>query len=322
MMMKRSGQRSSGGSISRLSVYLTCAFSALGALSGLSLYARAGEAALALGSELARLSELDGSRPGGRAVETLLLNGQRFHHAVLLAEAAPGELLDRLQADCVRQPGPLASALAEVAQAMAETGAGEPAAGLRQGVLRHEDGERGMLICFPGRSGGGLPALVQQLAELARTGSLAALGPVRYVHVERTAPAHSRVTALWSDAGLDAGAMFPSAGDAPGQDSQLIPRPPESRRLLSAAAEGTQLLLLHYASHTPRPSLRRFYSEELRARGFHQLAADPDAAVYQREDGLQVYLALLEQRAATQVTWVESRAGQVELELQSGEVVR
>lgn len=322
-MMKRSAPRRARGSILRLSVYLSCAFSALGALSGLALYARASEAALALGSELSRLSELDdGGSPSGRAAETLLINGQRFHHAVLLGKGGPGELLDRLQSDCVREPGPLASALAQLAQAVSQTEAGEPAAGLRQGVLRHEDGERGMLVCFPGRGGGGLSVLAQHLAQLGRTGSLAAFGPVRYLHVQRTAPEHSRVTALWSDAGLDAVAMFPSTGDAPGHDSQLIPRPPESRRLLSAAAEGASLLLLHYASHAPRSLLQRFYATELRTRGFRELAADRDAAVYQREDGRQLYLALLEQRAATQVTWVESNAGHAQLELQLGEAVR
>jgi hypothetical protein len=294
-------------------VYLSCAFSALAALSGLSLVARASEAGLALGGELSRLSEL------GRG-ETLLLNGQRFHHGVLLSDGAPADVLDRLQASCAREPGVFATGLAQLAQAVSRAGAGETAAGLRHGVLRHEDGERGMLVCFPGSGGGGLLELGPLLAQLARTGSLAALGPVRYLHVQRTASEHTRVTALWSDAGLDAGAMFPSTGDAPGHDSQLIPRPPESRRLVSAAAEGVPLLLLHYASHAPRAQLQRFYAAELPARGFRRVAADADAAVYQRDDGRQLYLALSEERAATQVTWVESAAQNVELALRLGEV--
>lgn len=323
--MKRAVPRRTRGSISRLSIYLTFAFTALGALSGLSLYARASEAALALGSELGRLSALSGGSPQEQDLATLVINGERFHHGVVLSDQQPGVLLDRMQADCQRQPGPLAAGLAQLAEAVSQAGTGEPAAGLRRGVLRHEDGDRGMLVCFlgegsPGQGAAGLPALAQRLAQLARTGSLGALGPVRYVHVERSAPDHSRVTALWSDGGLDPVAMFPSAGDAPGSDSRLIPRPPESRRLLSAAAQGAPLLLLHYASHAPRAQLERFYAAQLPALGFRRLAADQDAAVYQRDDGHQLYLALIEQRAATQVTWIESDVGSVELQLD--EVVR
>ena len=82
------------------------------------------------------------------------------------------------------------------------------------------------------------------------------------------------------------------------------------------------LLLLHYASHAPRVQLQRFYAAELLALGFRELAADHDAAVYQHHDGRQLYLALSEQRAATQVTWVESGAGQAQLELVASEGAR
>lgn len=316
--MKRARPRVRG-SIWRLSLYLACAFTVLGALSASALYARAGDAALALGAELSRLSELSGAAEQGRPLETVLLNGQRFHHAVLLSEGSPHELLDRLQSDCQQQPGPFATALAELAEAAAAAGA-EPGSALRQGVLRHEEDGRGTLLCFPGEGfpgegGAGLGELEQRLLQVARTGSLAALGPVRYVYVQRTGAEHSRVTALWSEQGLDPAVSFPSSGDAPGSDSLLVPRPPDSRRLLSAAAEGVPLLLLHYASHAPRPLLERFYAEQLRARGFELLAAEGDAVVYQRADGRQLFLTFSEQRAVAQVTWIESESGFSELEL-------
>jgi hypothetical protein len=271
-------------------------------VSAQSLYAQARESALAFGAELSQLGEL------GAQAEALLINGQRFQHAVLVSDGEPAQLLDRAQAECARQPGPFGAALAQLAERAARSGA-EPASALRSGVLRAEAADRGMITCFGGAGGASLAELAERISELVRTGRLGAIGSVRYVYAQRSAPGQSRVTALWTDEGLDPGAMFPAAGDAPGSDSPLLPRPPESRRLLSAAAAGTPFLLLHYAARLPAPELWRFYAPRLSALGFERVAAAGDAAAYRREDGEQLFLALIEQDGSTLVALIEDRAG-------------
>jgi hypothetical protein len=269
----------------------------LALVSGYGLYAQARDAALGFGSELAQVGEL------GAGAEELLINGQRFQHLVEVRESQPAQLLDQVQAECALRRGAFGSALAELADAAARLGA-EPGAALRQGVLRSELDGRAMIVCFEGSAGAGL---AERLRELARSGRPGALGRVRYVYAEPIAPGQSRVSALWTDEDLDPRALFPSAGDAPGRDSPWIPRPPASRRTLSAAASDAPFTLLGYVSQLPPPQLGSFYAARLAAFGFQPAASSGEATVYQRSDGAQLFLALFAEDGATQVTLIESR---------------
>jgi hypothetical protein len=289
-------------------LYLACGGASLAVVSGYGLYAQARESALGFGAELAQIGEL------GAGAEALLINGQRFQHLVDVRDGQPAQLLDQVQAECARERGGFGEALAQLAEAAARSGAA-PASSLRQGVLRSELGGRGMIVCFAGAGGGGLAAFAEQLAELLRSGRLGALGRVRYVYAELIAPGRSRVSALWTDESLDPGAMFPSTGDVPGSDSPWIPRPPASRRTLSATAEGTPFTLLGYASQLPPPELQRFYAQRLAELGFQPAAAAPEATAYQRPDGAQLFLSLFAEGGATQVTMIESRAGAAGVEV-------
>jgi hypothetical protein len=275
--------------------------------SGYALYAQARESALGFGDELAQLGGL------GAGADELLINGQRFRYLVDVREGEPAQLLDQVQAECASQRGAFGSALAELAEAAARIGA-EPASSLRQGVLRSERDGRGMIVCFRGAESEGLTGFAQRLRELAH-GGLGALGRVRYVYAEPIAAGQSRVSAFWTDEGLDPSAMFPSSGDAPGSDSPWIPRPPAARRTLSAAANGAAFTLLGYASQRPPAELARFYAARLGAIGFQPAAASPEAKVYQRPDGAQLFLSLFAEDGETQVTLIESRGGVAGVEL-------
>jgi hypothetical protein len=58
--------------------------------------------------------------------------------------------------------------------------------------------------------------------------------------------------------------MFPKAGDAPGVDFPDLPRPPGSRRILSAWEEGQAPAVNIYESSTLKPDqLDKFYRAEL-----------------------------------------------------------
>jgi hypothetical protein len=203
----------------------------------------------------------------------------------------------------------------ELAGTAARSGA-EPASSLRQGVLRSERDGRGMIVCFESASGlTGLEGLRERLRTLVRGGRLGVLGGVRYVYAESIAADQSRVSALWTDEAFDPGAMFPSAGDAPGSDSPWIPRPPAARRTLSAATDGAPFTLLGYASQRPAPELDRFYASRLSALGFQPAAASADATLYQRPDGTQLFLSLFAGDGGTRVTLIESRGAVAGVEI-------
>jgi hypothetical protein len=287
----------------RLGVYLTGVFAVLSLVSGYSLYAHAKDAALAFGAELAGLGELTAG------AEVILVNGERFHHSLVIVDGEPSEILDRLQAECESRPGLMGQTFAELAaHDEARVALGTAAAGSR-GVVRQESEGRGMLVCWVSDERSGLGGLAERIDEFSRTSRLSAFGQARYAYVERLPDQQARVMTLWAETDLDLSTLFPTSGDAAGADSRLLPRPPESTRLLSAAAEGMPFLLLHYSSRTPSAAVLVFYERWLSEHGFRRVDAPPGSTTsYLRADGHQVFLNLLEQATGSMVTLVESRA--------------
>jgi hypothetical protein len=288
----------------RLGAYLGCVLGALAGVSSYSLYAHARDAALAFGAELAGLADLT------RGAEVIQVNGERFHHALVIAPGEPSAILDRLQSECESRPGLMGQALRELSSQASEPSAlaaDTARAHASRGVVRHESGERGMLVCWVSDERSGLAGLGERLDEFARTSRLGVFGAARYAFAEALPGGRSRVLTLWADTDLDLAAIFPAHGDAAGGDSRVLPRPPQATRLLSAAAEGMPFLLLHYASRAPRSELQAFYQRWLTEHGWRHIPS-PSAtgAAYLREDGHQVFLGLIEQDTGTQVTVVES----------------
>src|SRR5690606_22133580 len=85
------------------------------------------------------------------------------------------------------------------------------------------------------------------------------LGLIRYLYAERLASGKTRVILFWNNGPLDLDNMFPAVGDASGSDSRVLPRPPESRRTLSAAVEGMPYAVRTYASNRNIDQVKQFY---------------------------------------------------------------
>jgi hypothetical protein len=287
----------------RLGAYLAVVFGVLLVVSGYSLYAHAKDAALAFGAELAGLADLTGG------AEVIRVNGERFHHSLVIVDGEPAAILDRLQAECEAHPGLMGQTLADAAARAEAAGASELVPPSNGGVVRHESDGRGMLVCWVSDERSGLAALGERIEAFARTSQLSVFGRARYAYVE-VMPGHQlRVMTLWADTDLDLSRLFPARGDAAGVDSRVLPRPPQSTRLLSAAADGMPFVLLHYVSRTPKPELAAFYERWFTENGWRRVEAPPAATTaYQRADGHQVFLSLLEQGTGSQVTVVESGA--------------
>jgi hypothetical protein len=287
----------------RLAVYFSVVFLGLSAFSARALYASGKEAALALGGELAELSDLLAER------ETLTLNGARFSHAVAYSDESPERVLNRIQAHCDSHGGLLRDVLSGLEsldrRAFAEAA---PPGGLRAAVIRNDGADRGVVICFTDPGHRPLTEIAPALALLSRATDPRELGELLYSYAERSPSGRTRIVTLWTRGGLDLPAMFPEHGDASGDDSRIVPRPPEARRTLSAGAEGQPFGLRSYESALPARELSAFYDEWAKKQRWARVAADSDtgASAYLQSDGVQLFVSLHELDGRTLVTLTEA----------------
>lgn len=287
----------------RLSVYLLCVFVILSVLAGRSLYAHVKDAARALGRELHGLSALT------KGAETVRVNGATFHHAALTVEQSVSTVLDEVEVHCQKSTGLFASTMRELESRHRGMLDQYPElGGLRRGVFRDESESGGTLVCFVGKGQSGLKGLIRAAERFMATSDLSEFGFVRYATAERTKDGRTRVAVLWTDEELSMSKMFPATGDAAGSDSRELPRPPNARRTLTAAAEGMPFALRLYESRDRRASLGSLYERWMTEHGWTVAAkeAQRDTVAYHHRDGRQVFVSLSEANARTYVTLLEA----------------
>jgi hypothetical protein len=273
----------------RVAVYFTVVFLGASLLAARALQARVTEAAFAFGRELSGLSDLTAGAEG------IIANGHHFRHASTSTADGVAGVMDRLEAHCRANPGLVAGALDELLRSRPER-VQENAAprALRHGVLRDDDAERGTLICFTGQTPGSLDGLVDAAERFASTLDLSSVGSVLYAYAERQGDGQTHVVTLWTQTGLDLAALFPTRGDAAGDDSRVLPRPDNARRVLSAAADGMPFGLCLYETRNRLADVQRSYDAWMHERGWQRIAR-PDAAdttAYLRPDGYQAFVTL------------------------------
>jgi hypothetical protein len=202
----------------------------------------------------------------------LALNGAHFVVSTGRSDLALPALLDHAQANCRASSGGLAARLSGAGAARSG-----PSSGLRDGVLRAEDEREGVVACL-GLGAAPLSGdeLVARLERFSRRLDLAELGGVTMVRVEARQHGSFFVVAA-SQGALPLGLMFPSRGDAPGFDPSELPRPPATRRLLSAHQADREPALFVYESGCAPDELWDDYLRTLSARGWS--LADPAAGM-------------------------------------------
>jgi hypothetical protein len=238
------------------------------------------------------------------APRTLLLNGQALSFASGSTPDPLSRVLDFYQARCAGQDGGLGERVEAVLRESLPRGVAFD--GRAGGIVRDEDADRGLVACFDV----GLEdpvALIERIAAATTSGDLGALGGFRFVVAEQD-DGGTHFVAFWTDGSLRPFAMFPADGDAPGDDSAVLPRPPASQRLASVREVGSSYELVMYASEEEEVSaVRQFYARALAARGYTLLARSPhtetrsglDVMTAERDDEL-VMVAL--QRTASDRT--------------------
>jgi hypothetical protein len=287
----------------RVAFYFFCVFAVLSLLAARVLYAHVQDAARALGHELAGISDLTSG------AETVLLNGARFHHAAIHVPESISAVLDAVEAHCQKSTGLFTSTMRELERQHGDQLDKFPDLGsIRRGVFREESETGGMLVCFVGQGNDGLTGLKRAAERFMATSDLSAFGFLRYATAKRLKDGSTQVMVLWTDGEVSLSKMFPATGDAEGSDSRELPRPPNARRTLTAAANGMSFALRMYESRDQRPSLERFYDHRLTQKGWRVAAkvSERGTSSYLHPDGRQAFVTLSEANERTYVTMIEA----------------
>lgn len=296
----------------RLAAYSFVVFGALTFVAARSVYADAREIGLGVGHQLAALEDVTGGAYDVR------INGAEVRWASARTEQSVTQVLDRYEEHCRRSPSALGAALEDIPRALEDRGAIPESIPARAGIVRDEQGGRGMVACFVREhTSGELDEVRRSLEALARTGDLASIGQLRYVFAEQSTRGDTRVVTMWSEGSLAVGRMFPAEGDAPGTDSSIVPRPAGSRRTLSASVVGFPAAVRIYESAATPAELVSNAGNALRAAGFAEAAPTRSSgenavrAAWVRRDGAEIILSAAARGGRSALSVVEASSASV-----------
>jgi hypothetical protein len=276
------------------------------------------EQSLALSKELLPLADLlDGAT-------ALRLNGEVINFSMTVLEGTSvKEVLERMQAHCEKHPGPLAREGLALIEHMPQGLPGGEA--LRQllsklAVTREESNGQGSVLCFTSDDSTAQPGFAERFE---KTHDLGAFGKLRYVMVGQGRASQNeqhltRVITLWTEGHFRLDKLVPPAsGDAPGSDSQLIPRPPGAVRVFSAETVGAPYSVRIYETQATAQEILAFYDKSMEGWSKLSMAGYEQTARGYIKDAKPLLLNLSKSEKKTLVTLSEVGAyGQV------GEIAR
>jgi hypothetical protein len=214
------------------------------------------------------------------------LNGQRAFVASATLDESPSAALDRVEGLCRAHDGGFTDSLAEVAR---REGFEPPTPGAALpilGVLRTDRPSGGLIACFAQAHRLGLGEIATRVERIAADGDLGHLGHLRYASARRTASGRTHLVVVWTNGPFAPVSAFPSSGDAPGSDVAGVGKPAGTRRVLTAAIEGTPYAVRVYHTQNDSAPLDD-YGERLRAGGFAEDALSRDVGVHSYRRGAE-----------------------------------
>lgn len=243
----------------------------LGVVGVLAHQARAqlGEMLMGIGVEMLRFQGAERQQ----APRTLMINGQPLRISVGVASAPLDEVLDHYQSGCRERGGSLAQEVQELrdsGEALSEVDNAwlDP-------VIRQQGEDRGIVACMDtGPESQSTEGLASKIAEFGQQMDLSAIGDLRYIYAVQEEN-ETVFVVIWTEGSFRVGEMFPSEGDAPGADPQGLPRPPESRRLLSAyEVDHPQSMTLYAESSWSAEDMSAHMLAALQEDGWNPLETD------------------------------------------------
>jgi hypothetical protein len=258
------------------------------------------EKGLSLGRDLLPLSDLL------EGTHKVYFNGETIYLASTVTTQDKGAVLDRFEATCREHSGGLIEEFDRLPAAKKKQYSEKAPLmwSLRFGMVRRENKDEGLVMCFAQKDGGGLRAVVQRLGEVAKTGELGALGNLRYAYVKRTEKGGSHVLTTFTEGKFNLFRALGRGAEAPGQDPPGVPRPPGSRRMLSVSADGAPYGVQSYQTDQKAADVVAFYRNTLAQAGWQRAVADDDVfntAIYQR-GGVMLTVSAIELIAGQKTT--------------------
>jgi len=204
------------------------------------------------------------------------LNGLPLHFTSGSTLEPVARVLDYVHAKCREQNENLAEQLDKLIKKgrKAFDRKGFP---LIDGVLRYENEKKGFVACLARNGESAAPDdIVKRIRRFIETGDLSQIGELRYVMAERHRETTSFI-AFWTEGSANLLALFSQDRDAPGHDLPGIPRPRDSRRVLSAWESGQTLAMAVYVTpHSVLSNLIATYTRQLAANGWQILSRRPE----------------------------------------------
>lgn len=262
----------------RLTAYFMFVGVILAFVAGRIAYAHMKKAALETGDELIRLT--DAANMSG--IYRLRLNGELVKVTSAVSNEGHNAILDRFQKECEDHADGMETEFVRLADAVAPNANPRNEGHPGIGVLRQSDDLGGMVACFAIGKVADTGEVYKRTAEFAKTGDLGSLGNFRYVAVKKGQKAASHVVALWTEGSFDVKKMFPDEGDTPGNDAPGVLRPPSSKRLMTAYAEGAPYGVRVYESTWSKDAILAEYDKVMPATGWMTYPRATEAAPFSR----------------------------------------
>jgi hypothetical protein len=242
----------------------------------------------------------------------LRLNGEVINFSMTVVENTNvKQVLDRVQAQCEKNPGPLAQQSLALLDGFPDSLPGSAAVKELMSklvVTRQERDGQGAVLCF---TGDGSPASPNFAESFAKTQDLGALGKLRYVMAGQGSGAEheagtTRVISLWTEGQFRLESLAPpDSGDAPGTDSALVPRPPRSARIFSAETVGAPYAVRIYETDAAADEVLSFYDARMTAYSQLTMAGYERTARAYVKDAQPLLLQLTQRDSKTVVSLSE-----------------
>jgi hypothetical protein len=264
------------------------------------------EQSLSLSQELLPIADLL------QDATALRLNGEVINFSMTVVENTNvRRVLDRVQAQCEKNPGPLAQQSLALLNGLPKALPGSAAVSELMSklvVTRQESDGQGAVLCFTGDGSPPDPAFAENFA---KTQDLGALGKLRYVMAGQGSAAQheqhtTRVISLWTEGQFRLESLAPpESGDAPGSDSALLPRPPKSARIFSAETVGAPYAVRIYETDASAAEVLAFYDARMTAYSQLTMAGYEQTARAYVKNAQPLLLQLTQRDSKTVVTLSE-----------------
>jgi hypothetical protein len=215
---------------------------------------------------------------------TLSINGTYLEFASGSTSDGLDRVLTYYQQRCAARDG-ASRELADVIGRLPPTATGARPSGSDSAqalsTFRVGDDQRGYVACFDvGNTRLTTHEILRRVRAAMDSGDLSEVGRLRYLYAERTSTGRTRFLGFWSDGSVNIKSMFPTTGDAPGEDPEGIARPTNMRRLLSAREVEAPYSMNIYAGVAPIDSVENHFRSEMPRQGWNLIPMPRDVDLH------------------------------------------